>query len=277
MKTTTILLTILALAFLAGAVTADESEKPKVTPVAPPEGNGVNHKVQRGETLSSIAEKYYGHGYLWVKLKEYNRWIDDPDRIPIGEIVYVPDPINRPVKRTGTTSLNPTGSSWTPDLRNMSFFGKSLFQIGLILMVWFLIHSIIQGLFVWFGAHLAFAKDVSIKKAMKATFQSESLAFAFLFFAAIIGMMLLYVATTSPGKPVTPELFSSAEHFLASPHGMITAGLLVVAIYGFLGIRFIPQAFGMDTGRGFAVVMISILLPHLIGFYLVSHRMGIIN
>ena len=46
---------------------------------------------------------------------------------------------------------------------------------------------------------------------------------------------------------------------------------------GFLGIRFIPPAFGIQAGRGVMVVLLSILLPHLIGFYLLSHRIGLIN
>jgi hypothetical protein len=89
--------------------------------------------------------------------------------------------------------------------------------------------------------------------------------------------MLIYVGTTSPGNPVTPELLTTAEGYLASPSGTILAGLLLVGLYGFLGLRFIPPAFGLPTGRGLAVVLIAILIPHLVGFYLVSHRMGLIN
>ncbi len=285
MKTTTSLLSVLLLAFLASPVMARPGDwrkngKEASARVSISKSKEIKHKVKRGETLFSIAEKYYGTGYEWVKLKEYNPWVDQ-DHLPIGEIIVIPDPRRIPLSESGNTSLNPGNPQsllgWIPDLGNMSLFGKSMVQILLILMTWFFFHFILQGIFVWFAAHLAFVKDVSMKKAMKATFQSESLAFACLFMACIVGLMLLYVGTTSPGNPVTAELLATAETYLGSPSGILVAGLVIVAVYGFLGIRFIPPAFGMEPGRGIAVVFISILLPHLIGFYLLGHRIGIIN
>jgi hypothetical protein len=245
----------------------------------PVDANKVNHTVQRGETLSSIAEKYYGNRYDWVRLKEYNPQIENPDKIPIGEIVFVPDPKNRVAASSpGQISLNPANLlGFMPNLSGVTFFGRTLYQIALILMIWFLFHFTSQGLFVWFAAHLAFVKDVTIKKALRATLQSESLAFLSLLMVGVIGLMLLYVGTTSPGKPVSPELFGTAEQYLGSPTGIMVFGLLIVGLYGFLGLRFIPPAFGVQPARGVAIVLIAILLPHLIGFYLVGHRMGLIS
>lgn len=248
--------------------------------LAPGEG-GINHTVQRGETLFSIAEKYYGNGYEWVRLKEYNPWVDQ-ERLNIGEIIHIPEPKHLPrgsTKKQSFLNLPSGGSllSWIPGLQGVSLFGKNLQQILMMVFTWFTLHFSIQGIFVWFAAHLAFVKDVSIRKAMKATFQSESLALICILVVGFVGLMLLYVGTTSPGKPVSAELVSTAEDYLQSPTGMAIAGILLVALYGFLGIRFIPPAFGIQAGRGMAVVLISILLPHLIGLYLVSHRMGLIN
>ena len=47
--------------------------------------------------------------------------------------------------------------------------------------------------------------------------------------------------------------------------------------YGFLGLRFIPQAFGAQGARGVAVVLFAILIPHVLGVYLVGHRLGFIG
>lgn len=252
--------------------------------------SGVNHTVQRGETLFSIAEKYYGDGYSWVRIKEYNPWVDQ-DHLNIGEIIHIPDPRYIPAGAVASSDSGGGGGSktsfnlpsarslfaWVPNLSAVSIFGRNLNQIILILLVWFFIHFAVQGVFVWFAAHLAFVKDVSIKKAMRATLQSESLALFCIIVASLVGLMLLYIGTTSPGKPVSAEILSTAEDYLGSPMGMALSGMLIVGLYAFLGIRFIPPAFGIQAGRGIAVVMISILIPHLIGMYLLGHRMGIIN
>jgi hypothetical protein len=243
---------------------------------------GQNHTVKRGETLFSIAEEYYGSGYEWMRLKEYNGWIEDPNKLNIGEIIYIPDAKGAPATfGRGQTSRDPGNGrpliGWLPNLKGVTFFGKTVYQLILILMAWFIIHFTVEGLFVWFAAHLAFVKDVSIKKAMRATLQAESLAFICLVMVAVIGLMLLYVGTTSPGKPLGPELLGTAEQYIGTPSGMMLAGLLMVGLYGFLGIRFIPPAFGVQSGQGVAIVLIAILLPHLIGFYLIGHRMGVIS
>ena len=290
MKRRTIVLLLVLLATAADPVAAKPPKgRADGRPRETASESGVNHTVQRGETLFSIAEKYYGDGYAWVKIKEYNPWVDQ-ERLNIGEIIHIPDPRYRPAAASpgepgaaggSKTSFNlPTARSlfaWVPNLGSVSLFGRNLNQIVLILLFWFLIHFAIQGVFVWFAAHLAFVKDVSIKKAMRATLQSESLALICIIMASLVGLMLLYIGTTSPGKPVSAEILSTAEDYLGSPMGMALSGILIVGLYAFLGVRFIPPAFGIQAGRGIAVVMISILIPHLIGMYLLGHRMGIIN
>ena len=247
---------------------------------------GVNHVVQRGETLFSIAEKYYGNGYEWVRLREYNTWVDH-EHLNIGEIIYIPEPRRIPAEARAaaaaagrTNSLNvPSlgGLSWLPGLNEVSLFGRNLSQLLGLLAAWFVTHFSLQGLFVWFAAHLAFVKDVSMKKALRATLQSETLAVVCVAMMAGVAMMLVYVGTTSPGNPVSAELLATAEDYLRTPMGMVLSGILLVGLYVFLGIRFIPQAFGIQAGRGMAVVVIAILIPHLVAMYLVGHRLGVIR
>ena len=278
MKTAPIVALAILLAFPENQLLA----KPKGSAQKPAaQQNVIKHVVQRGETLSSIAEAHYGNSLMWVKLQQDNPFITDPDRLEPGEVVMVLDASRSFSPGAGQTSMDPGGKkallAWLPNLSGISLFGRSLYQIILILMTWFLTHFSLQGIFVWFAAHLAFVKDVSFKKSMKATLQSEALAFVCMGMAVVIGLMLLYVGTTSPGNPATPELLSMAEDYVKTPTGIIASGLLLVALYGFLAIRFIPPAFGIQSGRAVAVVMLAVLLPHLVGFYLVGHRMGLIN
>jgi nucleoid-associated protein YgaU len=47
------------------------------------------HKVEKGETLWSIAEDYYGTGYKWVDIAEKNK-IEDPSKLAEGQTIDVP-------------------------------------------------------------------------------------------------------------------------------------------------------------------------------------------
>ncbi|OYO16596.1 hypothetical protein CGZ93_17705 [Enemella dayhoffiae] len=49
------------------------------------------HRVQRGESLWSIAEQHYGDGRMWAKIAAANQsLIDDPDEIEIGWLLALP-------------------------------------------------------------------------------------------------------------------------------------------------------------------------------------------
>ncbi|MGH9367614.1 MAG: LysM peptidoglycan-binding domain-containing protein [Thermoanaerobaculia bacterium] len=49
------------------------------------------HEVQKGETLSKIAQKYYGDASLYPKIFEANRdTIKDPNLIRIGQKLRIP-------------------------------------------------------------------------------------------------------------------------------------------------------------------------------------------
>ncbi len=279
---------LLALAFILTLATGPAAAAPatKKLVATPPAGEGsvagINHTVQRGETLFSIAEKYYGDGYQSVRIKEYNPWIDH-ERLAIGEVIHIPDPkfSSGETDGGGSTLRNPAGAvsltGWIGNLNTMTIFGRSLQQVLAVCLTWFVLHFSIQGIFVWFAAHLAFVKDVSMKKALKVALHSETLAFVSMLFLGAGGLFLLYVTTTSPGNPMDGTLLTSAEEYVSTNGGLIAAGFLLVIVYAFLGIRFIPQAFGVEPGKGMAVVVLAILVPHIVGLYFIGHRMGLIQ
>ena len=59
--------------------------------------------------------------------------------------------------------------------------------------------------------------------------------------------------------------------------GLSLAGLIVLALYVVLSLRFIPQVFGLPMGRAIALMAFAVLIPHLVGFYFIGQRTGIIR
>jgi nucleoid-associated protein YgaU len=54
-------------------------------------GGGRTHTVQRGETLSGIAQKYYGRASEYQKIFEANRdKLSDPDKVREGTNLVIP-------------------------------------------------------------------------------------------------------------------------------------------------------------------------------------------
>ncbi|MBI4585701.1 MAG: LysM peptidoglycan-binding domain-containing protein [Planctomycetes bacterium] len=297
--------------FLPGSATAwprgDKGKDSREEPVNVPH---VNHTVQPGETLFSIAEKYYGNGYEWSRLQEYNRWVD-PKQLSVGSVIFVPEPRRGGAsgsskgrgffealfgsgerspesgENTGRMTLDPAParaswglnplSSLFSDLGSIQFLGIPFFRLIFLLASWFVGHMAVQGGLVWFCAHVAFVKDVNFKKALRSSAQLETLALVFVLIVSVTALLLIYVGTAPPGKPVLRELFSIAEEYVGTPTGLAVTGFLLVALYVFLGIRFIPQAFGAANAQGWAIVLMAILIPHLIFLYLVGHRLGFIG
>ncbi len=264
----------------------------------------VNHIVQPGESLSSIAERYYGNKYRWEDLHQYNT-VHNPDQLRVGQVIYVPDPIqNIPVAPQrpppGGRAVNPpvppvapppqnildnpnprlapgnwSFSDFLSQFRSAKIFGTSLVKVFLFLCIFFIVHAAVQGAFVWFAAHLSFVKDVSFGKAMRATVQSEGLASVLLFGFVIMGLALVYVGTSPPGKPALDQLLTTVEGFLNSTTGLTAVGGGLVILYCFLGIRFIPGAFEIPSAQGVAVVFLAILIPHAVMCYLLGARLGL--
>lgn len=49
------------------------------------------HEVVAGDTLSKIAEKYYGDASLYPQIFEANRdQLDDPNKIKVGQKLRIP-------------------------------------------------------------------------------------------------------------------------------------------------------------------------------------------
>ena len=50
-----------------------------------------HHLVKKGDTLSAIAEHYYGDADKYLKIYDANRdQLDSPDKIYVGQILIIP-------------------------------------------------------------------------------------------------------------------------------------------------------------------------------------------
>ena len=58
----------------------------------------LTHKVEKGETLWSICEKYYGDSDLWPKLWQMNPFITNPHFLNPGDVITLLG--KKPVKET---------------------------------------------------------------------------------------------------------------------------------------------------------------------------------
>lgn len=50
----------------------------------------MHYTVKKGDTLYSIADKYYGKGFLWRLVRQFNKDVKDPNNIQVGQRIYVP-------------------------------------------------------------------------------------------------------------------------------------------------------------------------------------------
>jgi nucleoid-associated protein YgaU len=56
-----------------------------------PAGAGQTYTVQKGDTLSAIAQRHYGKASRWHAVFEANRdQLDDPDKIQPGQVLNLP-------------------------------------------------------------------------------------------------------------------------------------------------------------------------------------------
>jgi len=74
-KGMTIASVFMILSLILGSVSTDLRAQP------------VTHKVQRGDTLWSICEKYYGDATLWPKLWEMNPFVTNPHLLKPGDLI----------------------------------------------------------------------------------------------------------------------------------------------------------------------------------------------
>lgn len=65
-------------------------KKPKAKPKPKPKKKKTRtYKMKKGDTLWTIARRYYGNSNKWKKLADANK-IKNPRRIPIGKVIKIP-------------------------------------------------------------------------------------------------------------------------------------------------------------------------------------------
>ena len=65
----------------------------RLTPAVRQPGAGLTHEVQVGETLFSIARKYYGDGTRWRVIQQANaEQLDDPSQLRVGMMLQISGP-----------------------------------------------------------------------------------------------------------------------------------------------------------------------------------------
>ena len=63
---------------------------------------------------------------------------------------------------------------------------------------------------------------------------------------------------------------------MSTPTGIFVAVLVLLTLYSVLSLRFYPQVMKVKSGQAFPILILAVLLPHLLGMYLVGQRLGII-
>ena len=67
-----------------------ETPAPAVQAI-PGQATGENYTMQRGDTLYSLARRFYGDGKLWTRIAEANRdKVRDVTAIPVGTVLVIP-------------------------------------------------------------------------------------------------------------------------------------------------------------------------------------------
>jgi hypothetical protein len=267
---------------------------------------GKNHRVRQGESLFGLAERAYGNGLEWPRIWEANPWLD-PDNLRAGELVYIPardaswgDPPSKETyalnpgtgkfeegraPKSARRSTNP--GSGTPGLhvfRNLAtqvsartVFGLPVEKVLFILFLCFLLHAFFEGILVWLAANLTFVKEASFKKSLKATLMTEMLTFATVIVLGGAAILMLYLGTDPGAGGGGAPLFPALEEYLRTPAGLAVTGFAVLGLYIILSLRFFPQVFGVPISRAVTLMALAILIPHLVGFYLVGQRTGMIG
>lgn len=87
----------------------------EVTEGETPKGLPTTHKVEKGETLWAIAERYYGSGYNISDIVSANN-LKSPDDIEVGQELTIPESSakKQTVESTATSSMTP-GQTITGD------------------------------------------------------------------------------------------------------------------------------------------------------------------
>lgn len=259
------------------------------------------HLVQRGETLYSIAQKAYGDGLEYPRILMANPWLD-AESLRVGEIIRLPavqssqgnllsvDPKGagyepapegpRPAPASAKASSGRSTFSFrdlVPSMGSSTLFGQPVHKISFFALAGLMVHAFVQGLLLWVVATLAFVREATLKKSLKATFHTE---FVTLFTALVLGgviLLMIHIGTSAPGASSGQDLLQTVETYLSHPLGMTIAGLFILGLYLLLSMRFIPQSFGLHRAQTLILIFFGILLPHLMILYTFGQRYGLIK
>lgn len=161
-----------------------------------------------------------------------------------------------------------------------TFFGMTLDKLSFYIVLASIFHAFFQGFVVWITTNISFVKDASLKKSLHATFLTEMLCLCTLALVAAVAVVMAYAGTKDGGASAQAiadsgaSLFPSVESFLKTRNGAAMTGMVVLALYVILSLRFIPQVFGIERSQAFTVVFLGVLLPHMIGIYMAGQRLG---
>jgi nucleoid-associated protein YgaU len=89
------------------------------------------HRVQLGDTMSSLAATYYGSGKYTQFLIDSNPQIEDPNRLRVGMTVKIPGKPDEPVAAAGPTPRTRPGTERTAGSRTYRVQpGDSFYKIA---------------------------------------------------------------------------------------------------------------------------------------------------
>ncbi len=92
---------------IAPSAAATETPKATVSPVpAAAVQTGGTHTVQKGESLWTLSEKYYGSGFEWRKIAEANT-ITNPRSIEVGQRLSIPSGVQKGADISATATQFP--------------------------------------------------------------------------------------------------------------------------------------------------------------------------
>jgi len=86
------------------------------------------HKVQRGDTLWSICEKYYGDPAIWPKLWEMNLFVTNPHLLKPGDLVTLIEKEDMLKRKTPLDKSSKGVAGSIPSLKGMDLGGLTTFS-----------------------------------------------------------------------------------------------------------------------------------------------------
>ena len=266
----------------------------------PPSSNlGKLYVVQPGENLFSIAEREFGNGLLWPEIRRANPWVL-PYQLEAGETLYIPtlDSAWAATARDKAGAMNPRPSPpesgangrgrggfanppafgpWRnviSDVSSKTLFGMPLPQSAFFAFCGLLSHSFVQSVLVWLATIFTFVKETSFKKSVKAVLLTETLTFATIVTLGAMAVVMLYLGSPPEELSRSRELLPALEDYLSTNAGVGVAAMSLLVVYAVLSMRFFPQVLGVKVGQAVPVMTLAVLIPHLLGMYLVGQRMG---